>query len=158
MTAALASDFSHYQYSGYSCVERGTARAAHAYDVRLPRRLTAPTGRPAGQRRPRALSADRAAVAVIHVRRRVVAALAFTGTMLLLWLGAGTVLANRGDDPASVSSVRPGATHIAAPGESLWTIAEQYRGATDIVVYVEQLIDLNGGEAGIQVGQQVQLP
>lgn len=158
MTATLASDFSHYQYSGYSCAERGAARVAHAYDVRLPRRLTAPASRPAVQRNPRARSADRAAVAVIHVRRRVVAALAFTGTMLLLWLGAGTVLANRGDDPASVSSVRPGATHIAAPGESLWTIAEQHRGATDIVVYVEQLIDLNGGEAGIQVGQHVQLP
>lgn len=160
MTATLASDFSHYQYSGYSCAERGTgtARAVQSYDVRLPRRHTAPAGRTASRRAAPHRPAERAAVAVIHLRRRVVAALAFTGTMLLLWLGAGTVLANRGDDPASVSPVRPGATHIAQPGESLWTIAEEHRGATDIVVYVEQLIDLNGGEAGIQVGQAVRLP
>ncbi|MFM2182864.1 MAG: hypothetical protein RJB61_1158 [Actinomycetota bacterium] len=188
MTATLASDFSHYQYSGYSCAERGAARnggtgnrhrssrpvgadssarrqrggsvlgAAQAYDVRLPRRLTAPAGRGAGPSGVSHRTAERAAVTVIHMRRRVVAALAFTGTMLLLWLGAGTVLANRGDDPASVSPVRPGATHIAQPGESLWTIAEQHRGTTDIVVYVEELIDLNGGEAGIQVGQAVRLP
>ena len=187
MTAALASDFSHYQYSGYSCAERGIARsagtghrrrnsrpvgagsarrrtgggvpgAAEAYDIRLPRRLTAPASPGAGLSGVSHRTAEQAAVTVIHMRRRVVAALAFTGTMLLLWLGAGTVLANRGDDPASVSPVRPGATHIAQPGESLWTIAEQHRGTTDIVVYVEELIDLNGGEAGIQVGQAVLLP
>lgn len=181
MTATLTSgtehfDFSHYAYSGYSSADRRPrpaaarrTRAAAApsytapshttpfytapfytapfYAVRLPRHLSASARDAAG----------RATVAVVHLRRRVVAALAFTGTLLLLWLGAGTVLANRGDDPASVPPVRPGATHVAQPGESLWTIAEEHRGSTEIVAYVDELIELNGGVM-IDVGQVILLP
>ena len=85
------------------------------------------------------------------------AALAFTGTMAMLWAGAGNVLANRGDDPASVLPVRPGATHVAQPGESLWLIAEQFRGDEAQADYVQELIDLNGGTQ-LVVGQVVRLP
>ncbi|MFZ9630350.1 MAG: LysM peptidoglycan-binding domain-containing protein, partial [Ilumatobacteraceae bacterium] len=136
---------------------RGVPLAAAAYDIRLPRRLTAPASRTAGLSGVSHRTAERAAVTVIHMRRRVVAALAFTGTMLLLWLGAGTVLANRGDDPASVSRVRPGATHVAQPGESLWVIAEQFRGDEAQADYVQELIELNGGTQ-LVVGQVVRLP
>ena len=154
MTATLTrtADYSHYQYSGYSA-----RRPSDAYVVRLPRRhARAVAGRPASQRRPSAV-APRPAVAIVHLRRRVVAALAFTGTMVMLWAGAGNVLANRGDDPASVLPVRPGATHVAQPGESLWLIAEQFRGDEAQADYVQELIDLNGGTQ-LVVGQVVRLP
>ena len=155
MTATLtrSADYSHYAYSGYSA-----PRPADTYAVRLPRRhARAASSRPAAHHRAAAAVAQRPAVAIVHLRRRVVAALAFTGTMAMLWAGAGNVLANRGDDPASVLPVRPGATHVAQPGESLWLIAEQFRGDEAQADYVQELIDLNGGTQ-LVVGQVVRLP
>ena len=45
----------------------------------------------------------------------------------------------------------------AQPGDSLWSIAEQYRGDVPIARYVDLLVRLNGG-ASIVVGQSVLLP
>lgn len=95
--------------------------------------------------------------ATIYLRRRVVAALAFTATMLLLWLGAGNVLASRGGDPASVSTARPGTTHVVQAGDTLWSIAATHRGARGQAEYVEALIELNGSTV-VLVGQVVALP
>lgn len=170
MTATLTrtADYSHYDYSGYSARRSPSASQspaalssstmAPAFEVRLPRRHTrsVPTRHVMPQRASSGPMA-RPTVAIVHLRRRVVAALAFTGTMLMLWAGAGNVLANRGDDPASVSPVRPGATHVARPGESLWLIADEFRGDVPQDDYLQDLIDLNGGSQLI-VGQVVRLP
>ncbi len=47
--------------------------------------------------------------------------------------------------------------HVAQPGDTLWSIAEQYRGDVDRARFVDALIDLNDGTA-IQAGQAVRLP
>lgn len=74
---------------------------------------------------------------------------------------ADGLLAGFGGVPASASEARPataGSTvHVAAAGESLWTIAEQHRGDIAHGRYVDALIELNGG-AAIQAGQAVRLP
>lgn len=96
-------------------------------------------------------------VSTIYLRRRVVAALAFSVTMLLLWLGAGNVLASRGGDPASVSTARPGATYVVQAGDTLWSIADTHRGDRGRTEYVEALIALHGSTV-VHVGQVVALP
>ena len=48
-------------------------------------------------------------------------------------------------------------THVAGAGDSLWSIADRYRGSVDRDRYVDALIELNGSTA-IVVGQAVQLP
>ena len=47
--------------------------------------------------------------------------------------------------------------HVAAPGDTLWSIAQQYRGDVGRDRYVDALIDLNG-DTSIQVGQAIRLP
>ena len=62
--------------------------------------------------------------------------------------------------PASASdaAASPGPRlHVAQPGDTLWSIAEQYRGDVGQRRFVDALIDANGGTA-IQVGQAVRLP
>jgi Tfp pilus assembly protein FimV len=60
--------------------------------------------------------------------------------------------------PASGSApVAAPSLHVAAPGDTLWSIAEQYRGEVSRDRFVDALIDLNGGTV-IQVGQPVRLP
>ncbi len=76
-------------------------------------------------------------------------------------VGALTGLGGR---PAAASEAAPvlsevvtKAVHVAEPGDSLWSIAEVYRGDASRQRYVDALIDLNGGTA-IQAGQAVRLP
>jgi nucleoid-associated protein YgaU len=47
--------------------------------------------------------------------------------------------------------------HVAQPGDTLWSIAEQYRGDVGQGRFVDALIDVNGGTA-IQAGQAIRLP
>ena len=47
--------------------------------------------------------------------------------------------------------------HVAQPGDTLWSIADQYRGDVGKGRFVDALIDANGGTA-IQIGQAVRLP
>ena len=47
--------------------------------------------------------------------------------------------------------------HVAEPGDTLWSIADAYRGDVGRDRFIDALIDLNGG-TGIQVGQAVHLP
>ena len=59
---------------------------------------------------------------------------------------------------ASDAAAVPGArVHVAQPGDTLWSIAERYRGDVGQGRFVDALIDVNGGIA-IQVGQAVRLP
>ncbi|NOX30904.1 MAG: LysM peptidoglycan-binding domain-containing protein [Actinobacteria bacterium] len=59
--------------------------------------------------------------------------------------------------PAVPSGQQTFSIHLAERGDSLWSVAESYRGATGISTYVDALIDLNGGTA-IQAGQVIRLP
>lgn len=96
------------------------------------------------------------------LRRAVAAALAVVVT-----IGATSavtaVLAGLGGAPASASEAQPApltaatGVHVARRGESLWTIAEIYRGRVSHARYVDALVRLNGGPS-ITAGQAVHLP
>ena len=60
-------------------------------------------------------------------------------------------------DAPLVDAGRTAALHVARPGDSLWSIADEHRGAVDRDRYVDELIDLNGSTS-IVVGQAVHLP
>ena len=96
-----------------------------------------------------------------YALRRVVAAT--LAVVVLLAVGSVALsLTGLGSQPAVASETGSAATygarsHLAQPGDTLWSIAAEHRGATDIVSYVDRLIDLNGGTR-IDVGQAVLLP
>jgi Tfp pilus assembly protein FimV len=105
-----------------------------------------------------------------YALRRVAAAVVALAVLAAGAVGVGEVvgaLADLGGRPAAASEVAPtsGAStasitprvHVAAPGDTMWSIAQQYRGEVGRDRYVDALIDLNGA-AGIQVGQAVRLP
>ena len=47
--------------------------------------------------------------------------------------------------------------HVAQPGDTMWSIADRYRGEVGHGRFVDALIDVNGGTV-IQIGQAVRLP
>jgi Tfp pilus assembly protein FimV len=102
--------------------------------------------------------------------RRIAAVLVALAVLAAGAVGVGEVvgaLADLGGRPAAASEVAPmsgpataAATprvHVAAPGDTMWSIAQQYRGDVGRDRYVDALIDLNGA-ARIEVGQAVHLP
>ena len=115
------------------------------------------TPRPAGRRRPTA-----SPTASTYRRRRAV-----VGGVLATFVAVGTlaahdVLAGSGGVPASAAEGLPAlvdgpSTLTAQPGDTLWAIAERYRGDVSLTRYVDKLVDLNGGPS-LQAGQQVLLP
>ncbi|MEM8619316.1 MAG: LysM domain-containing protein [Actinomycetota bacterium] len=96
-----------------------------------------------------------------YARRRLVAAT--LAVVVLLAVGSVAMsLTGFGSQPAVASETGSAAafatrTHLAQPGDTLWSIAAEHRAATDIVSYVDRLIDLNGGTR-IDIGQAVLLP
>jgi hypothetical protein len=85
-------------------------------------------------------------------------------------IGAVGALAGLDSRPAAASEAEPAASetaaigevtvrsiHVAEPGESLWSVADIYRGDIDRGRYVDRLISLNGGTS-IEVGQAIRLP
>jgi hypothetical protein len=103
----------------------------------------------------------------IYARRRLMAVLSLVAIVLVLLLGAGHVVANRGGAPASASMIRPatavGATpspsdlYIVKAGDTLWSIAERFHAGTPLVDYVDSLVAANGGTE-LQVSQALTLP
>jgi hypothetical protein len=93
-------------------------------------------------------------------RRRAVAA-AVTAVVIGVGVQFGTsVLSGPGGVPASATgaATAPSVVHVrAAPGDSLWSIAERFHGDVALTRYVDALIRLNGGTA-IAAGQLVRLP
>lgn len=112
----------------------------------------APAARPARPRR----------AAARYRRRRAGAALAVAAIVGGAALAADS-LTGPGGVPASAAGTATAPAeraerHVrAAPGDSLWSIAEEHHGDIAITRYVEKLIDLNGGTR-IEAGQRVRLP
>ncbi|MEY4338727.1 MAG: hypothetical protein RLZ14_577 [Actinomycetota bacterium] len=120
--------------------------ARQRYSVVVPSRLAAP--RPVQQ-----------PSSVVYIRRRLLVCCVLAAVVAFVWLGAGSVVANRGGDPASASAVRPTATvtYVVQPGDSMWSIAAAHRGDHSQVDYVDMLIEVNGGSS-LEPGQQLVLP
>jgi LysM domain len=103
----------------------------------------------------------------VYARRRMMAILSLLAIVLVLLLGTGHVVANRGGAPASASMIRPATAPAVAPasanvyivkaGDTLWSIGERYHGHTSLVDYVDSLVSTNGGTE-LQVSQAVILP
>ena len=104
----------------------------------------------------------------IYARRRLMALLCLAAIVLVLLVGAGHVVANRGGAPASASMIRPATPaaalppaaadlYVAQPGDTLWSIGQRFHGRTALADYVDALIEANGGTK-IQVSQAIALP
>ncbi len=134
--------------------------------VRVPVTSRVPARRPARGHRVPAASSERpgAPAAPNYLLRRVVAAvvaaslLAAAAVAIGEFVGAASDLGGR---PAAASEITGAGSsperHVAAPGDTLWSIAELYRGDVGQARYVDALVTLNGG-ASVQVGQAVRLP
>lgn len=105
-----------------------------------------------------------------YAARRLGALIVALGSAVVVAGLLNSALVGLGGSPASASGatptspdaqiVEPGGTHalhVARPGDSLWSIADEHRGAVDRDRYVDELIDLNGSTS-IVVGQAVHLP
>jgi LysM domain len=93
-------------------------------------------------------------------RRRLAVAVAVGASVSALAAGAHGVLTGPGGVPASAAGAGMASARLvvrAEPGDSLWSIAEAYRGEVGLQRYVDALIDLNGGTQ-IAAGQLVRLP
>jgi nucleoid-associated protein YgaU len=109
-----------------------------------------------GADRPTVNYAARRAVAAV-VALAVVMALALAAVAAAPLIGA---LVDVGSRPAAASGAVTSSVdrvHVAQPGDTLWSIAERYRGDVGHDRFVDALIGVNGGTA-IQVGQAVRLP
>jgi hypothetical protein len=104
----------------------------------------------------------------IYARRRLTALLSLAAIVLVLFVGAGHVVANRGGAPASASMIRPATSaavlppaaahlYVAQPGDTLWSIGQRFHGHTALADYVDALVEANGGTR-IQVSQAIALP
>ena len=95
----------------------------------------------------------------VYVRRRLMAILSLVAIVLVLFFGAGQVVANRGGAPASASMIRPAISniYIVKAGDTLWSIGERYHGEASLVDYVDALVTANGGTE-LQVSQALTLP
>lgn len=98
----------------------------------------------------------------VFVRRRIAVATATVVAFLLVLGGgvaAGRALAGRGGEPASVPAAQPvqAAPYVVQPGDTLWSIAGDFRGTRSLSGYVDDLVQANGGP-DIEVGQRLQLP
>ena len=104
----------------------------------------------------------------IYARRRLMALLCLVAIVLVLFVGAGHVVANRGGAPASASMIRPATpaaalapaaahVYVAQPGDTLWSIGQRFHGRRALADYVDALVEANGGTK-IQVSQAIALP
>ena len=114
--------------------------------VRVERRPSAPVRPNYAVRR-----AVVATIAVVLIAAAAVAVSAMVGVVV----DVGGRPAAASDIDTRASSVQ--ASHVAQPGDTLWTIADRYRGEVGHVRFVDALVDLNGGTR-IEVGQAVLLP
>lgn len=99
------------------------------------------------------------------LRRAVALVIVLVALVIACSAAIATVeaVADLGGRPAAASESAPESEvavvriHVAESGDTLWSIAEHYRGDVARDRYVDALIDLNEGTS-IQVGQAVRLP
>ena len=126
-----------------------------------------PTDR-VGALRPPGLGSNLASDEVVNFAiRRTVAALLVVILLAICAISASAMIgaiSGVGGRPAAASDSASGAAgapiprvHVAEAGDTLWSIANRYRGGVDQDRFVDALIDVNGGTL-IQVGQAVRLP
>lgn len=103
----------------------------------------------------------RGADAAVYRRRRRVVALAVAAIVGVSGFGLQALLTDSGDGPAAaagvVSATSAGFVVRVEAGDSMWSIAQQYRGEHDIDDYIDALVRGNGGTV-IQAGQLLTLP
>jgi LysM repeat protein len=130
-----------------------TASFAPARPASSARRAGRPVGRPvvAGA------APAPAATHTIYVRRRLLVGAVALLLGLVAWSGADSVFANRGGAPASASVVGGTSTYVVQSGDSLWSIAEEHRGATPLDDYLDQLLALHGSPV-LFAGEVIALP
>ncbi len=101
-----------------------------------------------------------------YLLRRVTVAIVALCVLAAAVVAVGEVVgafSDLGGRPAAASEVTSSATgapavHVAAPGDTLWSIADRYRGDVGRDRYLDALIALNGGSTALEVGQGVRLP
>jgi hypothetical protein len=110
--------------------------------------------------RPPPAAARRRRLEATYRRRRVAVGLLVAGVVGVAGLVADSVLTGPGGVPASAAGAGTASvehTVTAHAGDSMWSIAEVFHGATPMGEYVEALIARNGG-THLEVGQLVRLP
>lgn len=112
---------------------------------------------------------ERRCAAQVYARRRAMVLLFISAIVLVLLVGAGHVVANRGGAPASASAIRPVSAaaavpaaptahvYVVQPGDTLWSIGQRFHGHTSLADYVDTLVSANGGTR-LQVSQALTLP
>ena len=104
----------------------------------------------------------------VYARRRFMTIVFLAAIVLVLFVGAGRVVANRGGAPASASMIRPATSAAVLPpaaadlyvvqaGDTMWSIGQRFHGHNSLADYVDALIDANGGTT-IEVAQAIALP
>jgi LysM domain len=113
----------------------------------------------------------------VYVRRRLVVAMLVLGLITAIGVSARAALADRGGVPASTPAIRsanlasasasgvspapaavvPVIRYIVQPGDTLWSLAERFRGTHGMSSYVDSLVTANGGST-VQPGQLLLLP
>jgi nucleoid-associated protein YgaU len=104
----------------------------------------------------------------VYARRRLMVVLTMAAIVLVLVVSAGRVVANRGGAPASAPTIRPANAvvvggdvaadvYVVQPGDTLWSIGEQFHGRAALADYVDALVSANGGTE-LQVSQALTLP
>jgi hypothetical protein len=107
----------------------------------------------------RRVGSRRVEMARVYRRRRITVAIV---SALLVFAGVilGGAIAGSGGVPASASGageIFEPTVIVVRPGDTLWSIAHQYRGEISHSRYVDYLVRLNGGPS-VEVGQQLRLP
>jgi len=91
-------------------------------------------------------------------RRRLAAAGVLLAVFVLAILVVGRVATVLGGTPAGPAH-RPGPTsYLVQPGDTLWSIARSLQPEGDVRPLVHGLQDVNGGGAGLSVGQVLMVP
>ena len=100
---------------------------------------------------------DHGAASPLYARRRFAVLLTLAIIVLVLFVGTGHVVANRGGAPASASAIRPATVYVVQAGDTLWSIGQRFHGDASLADYVDDLISVNGG-THIQPSQALTLP